>query len=226
MDTEETLTARDVAQMCGVTSRTVTRWIKAGYFPGAWKAPGKTSSYHIPRAEVVAFIDRMSDEIDTQDRESALARTGLHSDPMAHPGQRAALTGVMEVLQRLDHQQVGKLFALIIEDDADAGAIFEFTLRAVGFHPMTVRTGQEALSIMTSMLPNLVILDLHLPDVPGIDILQQIRTTSWLADVPVIVATAHPQMAEVIEEKADLVLIKPVRYRVLQNKAVELARQD
>jgi CheY-like chemotaxis protein/predicted DNA-binding transcriptional regulator AlpA len=201
MDSEETLTARDVAQMCGVTSRTVTRWIKAGYFPGAWKAPGKTSSYHIPKAEVVAFIDRMSDEIDTQGRE-------------------------MEVLQRLDHRQAGKLFALIIEDDADAGAIFEFTLRAVGFHPMTVRTGQEALSIMTSMLPNLVVLDLHLPDMPGIDILQRIRTTGWLADVPVIVATAHPQMAEVVEEEADLVLIKPVRYRVLQDKAVELARQD
>ena len=76
------------------------------------------------------------------------------------------------------------------------------------------------------MLPNLVILDLHLPDMPGINILRKIRSTQWLAGVPVIVATAHPQMAEVIDEEADLVLIKPVRYRVLQDKAVELARQD
>ena len=226
MDSRETLTAKEVALMCGVTSRTVTRWIKAGYFPGAWKAPGKTSSYHIPRAEVVAFIDRMSDEIDTQGRASALEETGLPTDPMAHPGQRAALTGMVEVLQRLDRQQASKLFALIVEDDDDAGAIFEFTLRAVGFHPMTVRTGQEALAIMASMLPNLVILDLHLPDMPGTNILQQIRSTQFLADVPVIVATAHPQMAEAVEEKADVVLIKPVRYRVLQNKAVELARPD
>ena len=36
----------------------------------------------------------------------------------------------------------------VVEDDADAGAIFEFTLRAVGFDPMTVRTGQEALSMV------------------------------------------------------------------------------
>jgi CheY-like chemotaxis protein len=226
MDSSESLTAKEVAHMCGVTSRTVTRWIKAGYFPGAWKAPGKTSSYHIPKTEMVAFIDRMSDGIDAQGRERALEKTGLQTDPMAHPGQRAALTGMVEVLQRLDHQQANKLFALIVEDDADAGAIFEFTLRAVGFHPMTVHTGQEALSIMASMLPNLVVLDLHLPDVPGTDVLQQIRTTRWLADVPVIVATAHPQMAEVIEDEADLVLIKPVRYRVLQDKAVELARPD
>ena len=71
-------------------------------------------------------------------------------------------------------------------------------------------------------MPDVIVLDLHLPNVPGTEILRQIRSDPRLAAVPVIVATAYPQMAESIEEKADLVLIKPVRYNVLQNKAVEL----
>jgi CheY-like chemotaxis protein len=210
--------------MCGVTPRTVTRWVKAGYFPGARKAPGRTSTYRIPRDEVTAFIERMSEGISPQQRGEALKETGLSTDPLAHPAQRAALTGLAEILQRLETQCAGKLFALIVEDDPDAGLIFEFTLKAAGFNPMTVRTGQEALAIMASMLPNLVVLDLHLPDVPGTEVLRQIRADRRLAAVPVIVATAHPQMAETIEDEADLVLIRPVRYHVLQDKAVELAQ--
>jgi excisionase family DNA binding protein len=126
MDQRESLTAREVATMCGVTSRTVNRWIKAGYFPGARKAPGRTSTYRIPKDEVTAFVDQMSEGISAQRRGEALKEIGLSTDPLAHPGQRAALTGLAELLQRLETQQAGKLFALVVEDDPDDHTLLPF----------------------------------------------------------------------------------------------------
>ena len=59
-------------------------------------------------------------------------------------------------------------------------------------------------------------LDLHLPDVPGAETPQGMRAASWLEAVPVIVVTAHTELAEKVEDEVELPLIKPVRYDELQ----------
>jgi two-component system phosphate regulon response regulator PhoB len=126
-----------------------------------------------------------------------------------------------EVLHRFEERRPGARFALIVEDDADAGSVFEFTLRAAGFNPRVVSSGNAALSVMASMVPDLIVLDLHLPDVQGIEVLRHIRSSPELAEVPVVVATAYPEMTEGIQGEADLVLMKPIQYKELRNRSIE-----
>jgi CheY-like chemotaxis protein/predicted DNA-binding transcriptional regulator AlpA len=232
MSEQETLTVPQVAEMCGVTPKTVHRWIKAGYFPGAWKGLGKTSPYHIPRDEVETFISQMSQGLREQwEKEHPQVRerrpdTVLAAGQRDQPGQRVILAALAEVLQQFEEGRPGARFALIVEDDADAGSVFEFTLKAAGFNPRVVHSGKAALSVMASMVPDLIVLDLHLPDVPGMEVLRHVRSDPQLAEVPVIVATAHPQMAEDVHDEADLVLMKPIRYKELRNRAVELTAPE
>jgi CheY-like chemotaxis protein len=64
-----------------------------------------------------------------------------------------------------------------------------------------------------------VILDLHLPEVVGTDLLRQIRSDPRLNDTWVIVASADPRMAEMLRDVADLVLIKPTTYSQVRDLA-------
>ena len=228
MSEKKILTTPQVAEMCGVTTMTVTRWIKEGYFPGVQKGLGLTSPYRIPADEVEAFIERMSQGLqeqwlENQRRAREQEAASLASQP-GQPPQPATLAALAEALQRIEGRRPKGAFALIVEDDLDAGGIFEFTLQAAGFATSVVKSAHEAFTWLASVVPDVIVLDLHLPDVPGVEVLRRIRANPQLADVPVIVATAHTEMAEEIEDEVELVLIKPVRYNVLQDKAVELAK--
>jgi CheY-like chemotaxis protein len=106
--------------------------------------------------------------------------------------------------------------ALIIEDHVDAAIIFSEALKKTGYETETVRTGDVALARLAITVPDLVILDLSLPRVSGPQILDEIRADPRMTQTHVIVATAHPRLADVIRNKADLVLIKPVSYTQLR----------
>lgn len=109
--------------------------------------------------------------------------------------------------------------AFIVEDDEDAGVIFANALQEAGFECEIIRAGDKALIWLAEVVPAVVVLDLDLPGVPGAEILRHIRADARLAQTHVIIATAHPDMAAGIEEKADLVLYKPVSYRQMRDLA-------
>lgn len=113
-------------------------------------------------------------------------------------------------------------FALIIEDHEDSAIIFAEALKAAGFETEAVRLGDVALQRLAVTTPDVVVLDLHVPRVGGPDILRQIRTDARLAKTRVIVATAHPQLAESLRGEADLMLIKPVGFHQLRDMAARL----
>ncbi len=110
-------------------------------------------------------------------------------------------------------------YALVIEDDVDLSTIFSEALKIAGFETEIIRDGQAAVERLAEVVPNVVVLDLHLPHVAGTDILQQIRADSRLDDTRVIVATADASLAEVLEDDADLVLLKPISFLQLSTLA-------
>jgi len=114
--------------------------------------------------------------------------------------------------------------ALIVEDDVDSFTVVKITLESVGFRTMRAADGEEALALLKIMKPKpcLVILDLHLPEVDGTDVLRHIRADGRLMSVKVIVATAYRELAEEIWDQADQVLLKPFRFPQLQEMAVRL----
>lgn len=114
------------------------------------------------------------------------------------------------------------LFALVAEDETDLAIIFSKALQEAGFETQIVRAGDTALMWLTSTAPQIVVLDLHLPRVSGEEVLAQIRADERLAATKVIIATADPRLAETLQDKADLVLLKPIGFSQLRDLAARL----
>lgn len=112
--------------------------------------------------------------------------------------------------------------ALVIEDDADLATIFAGALQAAGFAVETIRDGAQAVTRLTETIPHVVVLDLHLPHVPGQEILARMRADGRLNATRVILATADARLADEMEGQADLVLLKPVSFGQLRDLALRL----
>ena len=94
-------------------------------------------------------------------------------------------------------------------------------MEAAGFQAELINSGAKAITWLATKVPDLVVLDIRLPYVSGVEILRQIRADPRLAKTPVIVTTAYPESDTFLYEHADLVLIKPVNI----NKLLELAKR-
>ncbi len=113
-------------------------------------------------------------------------------------------------------------FALVIEDDPDASAIFSAALRAARFEVETINTGNKAIERLKVTTPAMIVLDMHLPHVAGPEILKYIRADPRLAETQVIIATADASMAEIADDQADLVLLKPISFSQIRDLAKRL----
>ena len=98
---------------------------------------------------------------------------------------------------------------LVIEDEKSIARFISTVLSGNGCEAMQARTGAEALSMISSHCPDLVILDLGLPEMDGLDILRQLR--SW-SSLPVVVVSARSHEKDkvtALDLEADDYLTKP-----------------
>ena len=116
--------------------------------------------------------------------------------------------------------------ALIIEDDHKLATIFAQALRIAKFEPEIIQDGNTALARLAVTIPVVVVLDLHLPYVSGLEILRQIRADERLNQTHVILATADALMADSLRQEADLVLLKPISFSQLRDLAARLRPRD
>ncbi len=112
--------------------------------------------------------------------------------------------------------------ALIIEDNADLATIFAEALKAAGFTTSIVQDGGQAMAQLLELLPSVIILDLHLPQISGQEILEQIRAHPQLHRSRVIIATADAGLSEELPPQADLILLKPISFIQLATLATRL----
>src|SRR5512134_1751081 len=78
---------------------------------------------------------------------------------------------------------------LLVDDDAVSTRPYRDRLAAHGFHVNIATSGAMAMSILRSAKPDLVVLDLMMPEVSGVDVLKMIRAAPKLASTPVVVLT-------------------------------------
>ena len=98
---------------------------------------------------------------------------------------------------------------LVVEDEKSIAHFISTVLNNNGYEAMRARTGQEALSMVSSHCPDLIILDLGLPDMDGMDLLKNIR--SWSA-LPIVVVSARSHERDkvmALDLGADDYLTKP-----------------
>ena len=112
--------------------------------------------------------------------------------------------------------------ALVIEDDPDLAEIFSRALQAAGYDVELLRDGLDARQRLRWTVPTLVLLDMHLPRVSGMDLLSQMRRDDRLREVPVVVATADARLGESLAETVDFVLVKPISYTQLREITARL----
>jgi DNA-binding response OmpR family regulator len=108
-----------------------------------------------------------------------------------------------------------KPLALIIEDNEAVAEICRVALERAEFEVEVAPDGQVALDRLTSITPALILLDLHLPNVSGQEVLHYIRTTGHLAGVQVILTSADIPRAKDLQYEVDFVLEKPFSFFTL-----------
>ena len=112
---------------------------------------------------------------------------------------------------------MNKPVAYIVEDDRDVVALFRHVLDVAGYHTEIMMDGKEAMFRIETLQPNIVLLDLQLPGMSGIEILTRMRADDRMRSIPVIVITAYPVYAASLPVEPDLLLQKPVDINQLGN---------
>lgn len=103
-----------------------------------------------------------------------------------------------------------KPIAMLIEDDRDIAALFRHVLDISGFRTEIVMDGKDAITRLSSVQPDIVLLDLQLPNLSGVDILKQMRQVEAMNSIPVVVVTAFAYLADNLPVEPELILTKPV----------------
>jgi two-component system phosphate regulon response regulator PhoB len=114
---------------------------------------------------------------------------------------------------------------LIVEDEKDIVQVLEFALRQAGFDTASAGDAAEALGRIREKQPDLVVLDLMLPDLPGTEICRQLKSNPKTAAMPVMMLTARGEEVDRVvgfELGADDYITKPfsVREVVLRIRAI------
>jgi len=105
---------------------------------------------------------------------------------------------------------------LVVEDESDIATLLTDQLQAMGHEVIVAADGQAALDAIEKAEPGLMLLDLNLPKICGMDVLKQVRK-GW-PDLPVIVMTAHgtiPKAVEAMKEGAADFITKPFDHSYL-----------
>lgn len=79
---------------------------------------------------------------------------------------------------------------LIVEDNELNMKLFHDLLEAHGYNTLEARTGPEALKMATEQRPDLILMDIQLPEVSGLEVTQKIKKDEELVDIPIIAVTA------------------------------------
>jgi two-component system, OmpR family, phosphate regulon response regulator PhoB len=114
---------------------------------------------------------------------------------------------------------------LIVDDERDLLSLLEFNLRQAGFETSLAASGEEAFRELRRRVPDLVLLDLMLPDISGTEVCRRVKSDPRTKHVPVVMLTAKGEEVDKVvgfELGADDYVTKPfsVRELVLRLKAV------
>ncbi len=117
---------------------------------------------------------------------------------------------------------------LLVDDERDLLSLLDFNFRSAGFETLLAATGEEALRTAAQRVPDLVLLDLMLPDLPGTEVCRRLKADPRTRDVPVIMLTARGDEIDRIvgfEVGADDYVTKPFSPREVTLRARAILRR-
>ena len=114
---------------------------------------------------------------------------------------------------------------LIVEDSLLNMRLIEMTLRASDYTLLRATDGEEALKMALDERPDLIIMDIQLPKMNGLEVVRRLRETPAFGHTPIIGVTAYAMKGDrerIIEAGCDTYLSKPIDTRELPRVVVEM----
>lgn len=107
---------------------------------------------------------------------------------------------------------------LIVEDEPDIAELLRFNLEREGFNARVVASGRDALDRIERKTPDLVLLDLMLPDLDGLEVCRRLKWNDQTRDVPIIIVSARGEETDIVtglELGAEDYVTKPFNPKIL-----------
>lgn len=107
----------------------------------------------------------------------------------------------------------------IVEDETDTAEMLAEMMRLNGYYVKLYHGAQTAIFALQRYPPNIVILDVMMPDISGLEVLRYMRRDPRLKHIPVIILSAKstpPEIQEGLDAGADLYLTKPITFKELK----------
>lgn len=118
---------------------------------------------------------------------------------------------------------------LVVDDDPFILMSLEFLMKKSGYQVVIARNGTEALNALSIDPPNLVLLDIMMPDVDGYAICEHIKSTPLLAAIKVVFLSAKTKQMDIqkgYDVGADLFITKPFSTRNLKQQVADLLNKN
>lgn len=118
---------------------------------------------------------------------------------------------------------------LVVEDEPDIASMLNACLELFGYRVTLARTGAEAILAATHAEPNVIILDMKLPDMSGDEVCRRLRQDARTASTPVIFLSAMTQRNDIargLTAGAEDYLTKPIDLQVLYERIKAALGQD
>lgn len=118
--------------------------------------------------------------------------------------------------------------ALIVDDEPDLVTLVSYNLESAGFRVITASNGHDAVRVATSQKPNIIILDVMMPETPGTEVARRLRADPRTAGIPIIMLTARAAETDQLAGLAlgaDDYMTKPFSMRVLLARVDALLRR-
>ncbi len=115
-------------------------------------------------------------------------------------------------------KKMSKKHILVIEDEKDILELVEYNLIKNGFDVTCVETGEDSLNKTCTIMPDLLVLDLMLPGLDGLDVCKILKTNPQTQNIPIIMLTAKGEESDIVkglEMGADDYITKPFSPKVL-----------
>ncbi|HNY77086.1 MAG: response regulator transcription factor [Sedimentisphaerales bacterium] len=116
---------------------------------------------------------------------------------------------------------------LVVDDEEDIRELVELNLRREGYHVLTCETGEQALHRAASKAPDVIVLDLMLPGIDGLEVCRRLKADPKTQQIAVVMLTAKGEEADIVtglELGADDYVTKPFSGKVLVARVRRLLR--
>jgi two-component system alkaline phosphatase synthesis response regulator PhoP len=122
-----------------------------------------------------------------------------------------------------------KAQVLIVEDEPEIAELIEFHAERAGLRARTIHSGRLALELLRREKPDLIVLDLMLPDLDGLEVCRRLKQNDDTRSIPIVMVTAKGEEADIvtgIELGADDYVTKPFSPRVLMARLRNVLRRN